>query len=69
VIYPGEPARWRRFDPADGLDSLRRLIEEARAAGDGIVVAGDVGLTSHVGDLLRRAAVPARLDRPGGGHN
>jgi hypothetical protein len=64
VIHPGEPSRWRSFDPVQGLDSLRSLIAEASAAGEGIVVTGDVGITSHVGDLLRRAAVPARLARP-----
>jgi hypothetical protein len=65
VIYPGEPSRWRLFDPAEGLDSLRRLIAEVSAAsGEGIIVNGDVGITSHVGDLLRRAAIPARLTRP-----
>jgi hypothetical protein len=61
---PREPCRWRSFDPTEGLDCLRRLIAEASAAGDGIVVTGDVGITSHVGDLLRRAAIPARLARP-----
>jgi hypothetical protein len=64
VIYPGEPSRWRSFDPGAGLDQLRRLIAEVSAAGDGIVVTGDVGITSHVGDLLRRAAIPARLAKP-----
>ena len=29
--------------------------------GDGIELTGDVGVTSHAGDLLRRAAIPSRL--------
>jgi hypothetical protein len=60
TIYPGTPARWRSFDPADGLDQLRRLITTV-GRDEGIEVTGDVGVTSHVGDLLRRAAIPSRL--------
>jgi hypothetical protein len=28
---------------------------------EGIEVAGHIGVTSHAGDLLRRAAIPSRL--------
>jgi hypothetical protein len=60
TIHPGTPARWRRFDPALGLERLRDLIA-AVDPGDGIELTGDVGVTSHAGDLLRRAAIPSRL--------
>jgi hypothetical protein len=60
TIYPGAPSRWRRFDPSQGLEALRDLIASV-AADEGIEVAGDIGVTSHAGDLLRRAAVPSRL--------
>jgi hypothetical protein len=60
TIYPGTPTRWHRFDPSDGLERLRDLLATVRS-GEGVEVTGDVGVTSHVGDLLRRAAVPARL--------
>jgi hypothetical protein len=60
TIYPGRPSRWHRFDPSQGLDPLRDLIA-ALAPGEGIELSGDVGVTSHAGDLLRRAAVPSRL--------
>jgi hypothetical protein len=63
VIYPGTPSRWRRFDPALGLERLRELVATL-APGEGVELTGDVGVTSHAGDLLRRAAVPARLGRP-----
>jgi hypothetical protein len=66
TIYPGTPTRWHRFDPSDGLEGLRDLLATLRS-GEGVEVAGDVGVTSHVGDLLRRAAVPARL--AGSGHD
>jgi len=67
MIYPGEPSRWHSFDPVEGLDSLRHLIARASAAGAGILVTGDVGITSHVGDLLRKAAIPSRLAHSVGG--
>jgi hypothetical protein len=65
TIYPGTPTRWHRFDPSDGLERLRDLLATVRS-GEGVEVAGDVGVTSHVGDLLRRAAIPSRL--AGSGH-
>lgn len=62
VLSPGEPdAGWIDFDPATGLDQLHQLIQYATTTGHGIQVVGQVGLTSHVGDLLRKAQVPARL--------
>jgi hypothetical protein len=63
TIHPGAPSRWRRFDPSLGLEKLRELI--ASVDGDeGIEIAGQIGVTSHAGDLLRRAAVPSRLIEP-----
>jgi hypothetical protein len=62
TIYPGTPSRWRPFDPALGLDRLRQLIATV-PPGEGIELTGDVGVTSHAGDLLRRAAIPSRLAR------
>jgi hypothetical protein len=60
TIHPGTASRWHRFDPALGLERLRELIASV-GQGEGIEVAGDIGVTSHAGDLLRRAAVPSRL--------
>ena len=68
TIYPGTPSRWHRFDPSLGLDKLRELIATVER-GEGVEVAGDVGVTSHVGDLLRRAAVPSRLARTADGRD
>jgi hypothetical protein len=62
VISPGEPENgWLRFDPADGLDALSAMIDRATASRQGVRVIAPIGLTSHVGDLLRKAGVPARL--------
>jgi hypothetical protein len=60
TIHPGTAWRWYRFDPSLGLEQLRQLIASV-GRGEGIEVAGDSGVTSHAGDLLRRAAVPSRL--------
>jgi hypothetical protein len=62
TIHPGIPSRWHRFDPTLGLERLRDLIA-AVAPGEGIELTGDVGVTSHAGDLLRRSAIPSRLAR------
>jgi hypothetical protein len=60
TIHPGTASRWHRFDPSLGLERLRELIATVGQE-EGIEVAGDIGVTSHAGDLLRRAAVPSRL--------
>ena len=59
VIVPGEPRKFRTFDVGDGLDALRGLIAEVQGTGDGIALEGRVGITSHFGDLLRRAKIPS----------
>jgi hypothetical protein len=60
TIHPGTPARWRRFDPALGLERLRDLVASV-GDDEGIELTAAVGVTSHAGDLLRRAAIPSRL--------
>lgn len=60
VIFPGRPrGGWLDFRPDAGLDALRALIDQARRDGNGVIVRGMVGVTSHVGDLLRRAEIPS----------
>jgi hypothetical protein len=66
TVYPGEVASFRRFEVARGIDALRALISEVQGTGEGIEVVGNVGITSHFGDLLRRARVPSRIVPPGG---
>ena len=65
VLSPGAAYEWLRFDPADGLDVLRELVGNASASGLGILVTREVGITSHVGDILRKAQVPAKFDVAG----
>jgi hypothetical protein len=64
IVSAGEADHWLDFQVADSLDSLRALVGQAQAEGAGIRIHGSVGLTSHVGDLLRRAGVPGRLADP-----
>jgi hypothetical protein len=61
VVSAGDADSWLDFQVSDGLDNLRVLLGRALAEGAGIRIHGSVGLTSHVGDLLRRAGVPGRL--------
>jgi hypothetical protein len=62
TIFPGEAAVFHRFEVGRGLEDLRVLVARVRESGDGVVLVGDVGITSHFGDVLRRARVPSRIE-------
>lgn len=61
TIYPGEPGRFHRFDVREGIEALRDLIAQT-GPDDGIVLVGRVGVTSHLGDILRKARIPSRIE-------
>lgn len=61
TIYPGEAAYFHRFDVTKGIEALRQLIASTSPT-EGIVLVGNVGITSHLGDLLRKARIPSRLE-------
>ena len=63
TIYPGTPERFEVFEVTRGLEALRSLAKQAKRAGFGIVLKGNVGITSHFGDLLEREQIPSRLER------
>jgi hypothetical protein len=63
LIYPGDPPAYRYFETGDGLEALRGSIAEVRETGEGIILRGNVGITSHFGDELRRAQIPSRIER------
>lgn len=63
VIVPGTRERFITFEVSDGLNALRKMISEIRDASVGIILVGDVGITSHFGDLLRKAEIPSRIER------
>jgi hypothetical protein len=62
VVVPGQTPRYRRFEVAEGIDRFREIVADAKAAGDGIILVGSVGITSHFGDILRRSGVPSRIE-------
>lgn len=51
---------WVEFDITRGLETLRTLVQNLEP-GTGIALSGNVGLTSHFADVLRKARVPARI--------
>ncbi len=60
TIVPGEADEWVVFDVKDGLESLRQLVASL-AKDTGIYLNGNVGRTSHIADVVRKAGVPTRL--------
>lgn len=63
VLVPGKAKRWITFDVSHGLEALRRLVAGI-TSGQGLELLGEVGLTSHVADVIRKAGVPARMKAP-----
>jgi hypothetical protein len=59
VIYPGKPETFWDFDVKDGLEKLRILTAKAQLQNAGIRLIGDVGMTSHLADVLRDSRVPS----------
>lgn len=61
VIVSGNPRHYKEFDVLDGLEALRTLIRKIEKDNIGIVLKGDVGITSHFGDLLRLSGIPSYI--------
>jgi hypothetical protein len=62
VVHPGEAERYHFFNVSEGIEALRELIGKVHGTPDGIILVGRVGVTSHLGDLLRRARIPSRIE-------
>jgi hypothetical protein len=62
VLVPGNAKEWAVFEAAKGLDELRRLLDDLPAHA-GVRVEGEIGITSHIADLLRKSKRPARLSK------
>ncbi len=60
-IVPGTPANFISFDVNQGLEKLRELISELNPKETGIKLVGDVGITSHFGDILRKSKIPSYI--------
>lgn len=66
VVHPGAAEHYHRFNISEGIEALRELIGRVQGTGDGIALIGRVGVTSHLGDLLRRARIPSRIEERAG---
>ena len=62
MLVPGEAAEWVVFNASRGLDELRHFLGEL-PTDVGVRIEGEVGLTSHFADLLRKTKRPARIAR------
>ncbi len=62
-IVDGNAEEWIDFDVTNGLESLRSLLSETNLSRKGVRLIGDIGVTSHFGDLLRGLKVPSYLVR------
>ncbi|TXN72857.1 hypothetical protein FV230_03460 [Methylobacterium sp. WL6] len=60
VLVPGDPEKWVRFEALDGLEKLRAALRKL-PEDTGLALVGNVGLTSHVADVVRKAGRPARI--------
>jgi hypothetical protein len=56
--------QWQKFDVKEGLDNLQNFVDNLDRAQDGVILVGDVGITSHFGDILRAAGLPFRIEKP-----
>lgn len=59
VIVQGNPSHYEKVFVEDGLDSLRNKIKLIKGKNIGIELIGNVGVTSHFGDILRLADIPS----------
>lgn len=62
VLVPGQPGTWITFEAAKGLTALRAALADLPPEA-GLAMVGEVGLTSHLADLVRKAGRPARIMR------
>lgn len=62
TLVPGEASKWVVFKASRGLEELRRFLA-ALPADVGVRIEGQVGLTSHFADLLRKTKRPARISK------
>ena len=62
ILVPGESKEWAVFDAANGLEELRRFLNNLPEYA-GVMIVGEVGLTSHIADLVRKSNRPAKLSK------
>jgi hypothetical protein len=64
ILVPGEASNWSSFDVANGLAALRHHID-GLSRGEGLILVGQFGATSHIADLIRKSGIPTRLQPAG----
>jgi hypothetical protein len=62
TLFPGTAQVFHRFDIREGIQRLRALISRLKNTEEGIVLVGNIGVTSHMGDILRKARIPSRIE-------
>jgi hypothetical protein len=62
VVVPGDVESYIRFDISRGLEELRTIVRDIQQDRVGIILEGDVGITSHFGDILRAASIPSKIE-------
>jgi hypothetical protein len=63
MLVPGEATEWAIFKASQGLENLRQFLA-GLPSHVGVQIEGEIGLTSHLADLLRKSRRPARISRP-----
>ena len=63
VIVCGNPITYEKFYVKEGLEGLRKKINEIKDKNIGIELVGDVGISSHFGDILRQSNVPSFITK------
>lgn len=61
VIVSGVPSFYEKFNVQEGLEALRERIKVIENKNIGIELIGNVGITSHFGDLLRQSNIPSKI--------
>jgi hypothetical protein len=61
IVVPGDVDAEVEYIVSDGLERLRKLVEDLRGTRTGITLVGTVGMTSHMADILRRHNIPSRI--------
>lgn len=56
-----EPRAWVELDTSLGLEHVRTAVRRLAREGQGAVLTHQVGLTSHIGQVLRASGVPYRV--------
>lgn len=63
IIVEGKVKEYIEFDVSRGLEALRVLINNIKNKNIGIELVGNIGITSHFGDLLRINKIVSKLRR------